>query len=126
MWLTVTTLNERILKMAYVPQSLKKKLAPAIKAVLKKYGVQGSIAVRHHSTLVVNLRKGKLDLKENPNVYWLESHYEGEVLSFYKELKEAMNNGNFDKSDIQSDYFHVGWYTDINVGKWDKPYEFIG
>ena len=31
--------------MAYVSQSLKKQLAPAIKAVLKKYKMKGSIAV---------------------------------------------------------------------------------
>jgi hypothetical protein len=33
-----------------------------------------------------------------------------------------MNDGNYDNSDIQSDYFSVGWYIDVNVGKWDKPY----
>ena len=33
-----------------------------------------------------------------------------------------MMEGNFDNSDPQSDYFSVGWYTDINVGKWNKPY----
>ena len=34
--------------MAYVSQEKKKQLAPAIKAVLKKYGMKGSIAVRHN------------------------------------------------------------------------------
>jgi len=33
-----------------------------------------------------------------------------------------MNIGNFDKSDVQTDYFHVGWYMSVNLGKWDKPY----
>ena len=121
--------------MAYFSQEMKKEMAPRIKAVLKKYGVQGSIAVKNYSTLVVNLRKGKLDLLAyadgrshyQPNIYWLERHgYEGDVLEFFKELKEAMNNGNWDKSDYQSDYVNVGWYTNINVGRYDKPYEFIG
>jgi hypothetical protein len=35
---------------------------------------------------------------------------------------DAMNDGNHDNSDIQSDYFDVGWYTHINVGRWNKPY----
>jgi hypothetical protein len=48
--------------MAYVSQEDKKSLAPAIKAVLKKYGMKGSIAVRHHSTLVVNIKSGDLDV----------------------------------------------------------------
>jgi hypothetical protein len=33
-----------------------------------------------------------------------------------------MNAGNWDKSDIQTDYFNVGWYIDVNIGKWNKPY----
>jgi hypothetical protein len=28
----------------------------------------------------------------------------------------------FDHSDSMTDYFHVAYYYDIQVGKWDKPY----
>jgi hypothetical protein len=122
--------------MAYMSQERKKELAPGIRAVLKKYGVKGTIAVNNHSTLVVNLREGRIDFENslnrerNPdasfhyqvNTYWLEDHWTGDALSFLQELKEAMNIGNFDKSDIMTDYFHVGWYTDINIGRWDRPY----
>jgi len=34
-----------------------------------------------------------------------------------------MDIGNHDRSDIQSDYFDVGWYKSVNIGKWNKPYE---
>ena len=37
--------------MAYVSQEMKKSLAPAIKAVLKEFGMKGSISVNNHSTL---------------------------------------------------------------------------
>ena len=47
--------------MAYVSQELKAKLAPKIKAICKKYGVKASLAVRHHSTLVLNVKSGKID-----------------------------------------------------------------
>ena len=47
--------------MAYVSQEMKKELAPAIKAVLKKYRMKGSIAVNNHSTLEVNLSEGYVD-----------------------------------------------------------------
>jgi hypothetical protein len=33
--------------------------------------------------------------------------------------------GNHDRSDIQSDYFDVGWYVDINIGRWNKPYALV-
>ena len=45
--------------MAYMSQQQKAALSPAIKAVLKKYNMKGTIAVRHRSTLVVNIKSGK-------------------------------------------------------------------
>ena len=51
--------------MAYVSQELKAKLAPTIKAICKKYGVKASIAVRNHSTLVLNIKQGRIDFIEN-------------------------------------------------------------
>ena len=23
------------------------------------------------------------------------------------------------------DYFHVGWYVDVNIGQWDKSYKLV-
>lgn len=125
--------------MAYVSQELKAKLAPAIKAACKKYGMKGTIAVRHHSTLVVNIKSGKLDMIGNYNTrttnpngharnyidvnpYWFREHFTEAPLAFLTELFAAMNNGNHDNSDIQTDYFDVGWYVDVNLGSWNKPY----
>ena len=126
--------------MAYVSQALKATLSPAIKAVFKKYGMKASISVRNHSTLVVNVKSGEIDFIANyndcaryhkrrevsgdiqVNTYWLDTAFCGRALVCLEELKAAMTVGNWDKSDIQSDYFNVGWYIDINIGQWDKPY----
>lgn len=123
--------------MAYVSQEMKKELAPQIKAVLKKYGMKGSIAVRHHSSLVCNIKSGKLDIlgslpisEYGPrdyvqvNTYWIEENYEdAEVVAFLTELKEAMEGPNFfNHDDSMTDYFHRSHYIDINVGQFDKPY----
>ena len=62
--------------MAYINQEDKKRLAPNIKAVLKKYGVKGTISISHHSNLVVRLKEGKVDLygeKVDPD-NWCGSH----------------------------------------------------
>jgi hypothetical protein len=138
--------------MAYMNQNLKAELAPGIKAVLKKYGMKGSIAVRHHMSLVVNIKSGKLDIMQNwydkvtengtvnqygdnirkpeyldVNQYWIEDGYTGIVKDFINELYAAMKGDKwFDKSDIQSDYFHTAYYMDIHVGNWNKPYIFEG
>ena len=50
--------------MAYVSQQDKAKLAPQIKKVLNKYGMKGSISIRHHSSLVVTLQSGAIDFGE--------------------------------------------------------------
>lgn len=114
--------------MAFMPQSKKKELAPNIKAVLKKYSMKGSISVNNHSTLVVTLRSGEIDFDSSHSVnpYWIDRHYSGVAKDFLLELKAAMNDGNHDRSDIMTDYFDVGWYSDINIGRWNKPYEFTG
>jgi len=134
--------------MAYMDQTKKAKIAPKVKAILKKYGVKGTLAVRNHSTLCLNLKSGKIDFIANSNrvcsadyyqvaqgfrpntgkycqvnPYHFKSHYDGKALAFLTEVLSAMNEGNYDNSDIQTDYFSVGWYVDVNIGKWNKPYE---
>ena len=53
--------------MAYISQETKKELAPGIKAVLKKYGVKGSIGIHNHSSLVVNIKEGSIDFIAEAN-----------------------------------------------------------
>jgi len=117
--------------MAYMSQENKKSLMPAIKAVLKKYKMKASVGVRHHSSLVCNIVSGEMDLSEcfshgdgyaQVNTYHIDRHYEGKVKSFLNELLAAMSTGNHDRSDIMTDYFDVGWYSNINIGQYHKPY----
>ena len=133
-------------------QELKAQLSTGIKAVFAKYGLKGTIAVSNHSTLVVNIKSGLLDFcfdyfnkinerslvtqgldKINPlsdipsyvapNEYWLSDQFTGDCLACMEELKAAMMQGNHDNSDVMTDFFDVGWYIDINIGQYDKPYE---
>lgn len=129
--------------MAYVSQELKSKLSPTIKTVLRKYGVKGSLAVSNRSTLTLNINSSEIDFIQNynetcsdrhserfnpasgsiqVNPYWFHEHFSGEAKEFLTEVLAAMNDGNWDKSDIQSDYFNVGWYVNVNIGRWNQPY----
>ena len=139
--------------MAYVSQEDKKELAVGIKKVLAKYNVRGTIGVHNHSTIVVRLRTGDLDIlgnywevyKENEwkvdacnrrseqptylqvNPYCLDSSYSGDVLNFLTELVAEMKGERyFNDTDIMTDYFHCSHYIDIDVGNWEKPYLFNG
>lgn len=113
--------------MAYMNQEKKAQIAPAVKAVLKKYGVKGTLGVRNHSTLVLNITSGPIQFSEDGkpvdvNPYWYHEHFSGKAVKFLKEIFSAMNAGNHDKSESQYDYFDVGWYVRVNVGQWNKPY----
>jgi hypothetical protein len=142
--------------MAYMSQENKAKLAPEIKRILKKYQIKGSLSVRHHSTLVLKLKSGPVDFigdrvrgrfpdllsPDDPardqytptsppehfdiNPYWYKEHFKGRALAFLAEMMPAMNVGNHDRSDIQTDYFDVGWYVEIKVGDYREPYLYTG
>lgn len=138
--------------MAYMNQQRKAELAPAIKAICKKYNVKASLSVYHYSTLCLTIQKSPIDFIANYNInteerarrtngmerfhaaenninvngYWFHEHFTGEALEFLKEVHAAMNVGNHDRSDTMTDYFDVGWYVDISIGRWNKPYVLAG
>ncbi len=51
--------------MAYMNQERKTVIAAKLKPILKKYGVKGTLAVRNHSTIVLNIKSGPIDFIEN-------------------------------------------------------------
>lgn len=131
--------------MAYMSQDRKAQIAPVVKAILKKYDIKGSLAVDNHSSLVLNIKSGPIDfigdynktVGEQPggfrtgspaekyiqiNPYWYHEHFSGKAKKFLAEALKALNVGNHDNSDAQTDYFDVGWYVNVNIGRWNKPY----
>jgi len=59
------------------------------------------------------------------NEYYLEDNFDGRILELLQDVRSFMNSGNHDNSDIMTDYFDVGWYINITIGRWDKPYTLI-
>ncbi len=138
--------------MAYMNQERKAKIATAIKPILAKYGVKGSLSVRNHSSIVLTLKSGKIDFIENfiktdaesnigrkmeqtqidylrknqsmdVNPYWFQEHFSGKAKSFLAEAFKALKSADwYDESDAMTDYFNTAYYVDLNVGKWNKPY----
>lgn len=132
--------------MAYMNQEKKTKIAAALKPVLKKYGLKGSLSVRNHSTIVLNIKAGKIDFIGNyikditdpqvlkwcekravdVNPYWYQDHYDGVAKAALDEIFTALKSaGWYNNSDAQIDYFDTAYYYDVNIGKWNKPYEVI-
>ena len=65
---------------------------------------------------MVNVYNNHYDI----NHYYLHEYASSDLL---KGIYEIINEGNFDESDSQTDYFHVGFYVNMSIGKWDKPYK---
>lgn len=131
--------------MAYMSQDHKKEIHALLKPIIPK-SWKWSLSVNGKSSLVLTIRSAPIDLVrhclENWNEYnrnredrqikstdkWdvnylnLSSEFSGELLELFKKIVEAMNLRNFNNSDSQTDYFHVGHYIDINIGTWDKPF----
>lgn len=129
--------------MAYMNQEKKAKIASLLKPVLAKYGVKGTLSVRNHSTIVLNIKSGKIDfigdytrnseprIREDVekfgidvNPYWFQDHFTGKAKAFLTEAFAAMKGaGWYNNSDAQIDYFDTAYYVDINIGSWRKPYQ---
>ncbi len=139
--------------MAYFSQERKKAIAPRIKKVLNEYGLKGSLSVDGHSGVLLKIKSGKIDfiknhidlVKASPymlaaykrgwgdkeihfdnidvNPYHYSTDFDGVALECLTKIFAILNDGNWDKSDSQTDYFNVGWYTYVKIGTWDKPYE---
>jgi hypothetical protein len=127
--------------MAYMNQEKKAKIAAALKNVVPK-GWKYSLAVRNHSSIVMNIKSAPVDLVKafggddyisaysGQHVYYADVnpyHYRNhlgdhdELKDVFDKIFEALNIDNFDESDIMTDYFHVGHYVNVNVGSFNKP-----
>lgn len=141
--------------MAWMNQERKAKIADAVKPILAKYGVKGSLSVRNHSTICLTVKSGKIDFIENfintdhttwtgrkmdqrtvdsirksqnldVNPYWFHEHFSGVAKDFLTEAFQALKAADwYDESDAQTDYFNTAYYVDLNIGKYNKPYQLI-
>lgn len=134
--------------MAYMNQEKKKVIAAALKAVVPA-GWKYSLAVRNHSTLVMTIKSAPVDLLGEALTTVLEGnglrdpeqfvryhnekgyidvntyhphHYFKDSLPVIESIIAALNTNNHNNSDIQSDYFDVGHYIDLNIGTWEVPF----
>lgn len=137
--------------MAYMNQERKALIAAQLKKVVPaqwKY----TLAVRNASTIVMTITQAPVDLigeclrvsqkyesaskspsNERPsnldvNQYYLDRQFDGDLLVTMKKIMDCLNlrdvegQQNWDKSDIMTDYFDVGWYVDLNIGSWNRPF----
>lgn len=131
--------------MAYVTKELKARVSAEIKKIMPK-GTKYSISGTGTGTLRLNIWSADTDLLEGVRNYnrkraetgWMvpekldhvrlrydiaKIDFGAEWNSVMKKALDILYEGNHDRSDAQVDYFDVGWYVDINLGTWDRPFQ---
>lgn len=128
--------------MAYMSQENKAKIAVALKEAIPA-DWKWSLAVRDHSTICLTISRAPVDLIANyanhgmdearraaavrkghvdVNQYWWKDHFSPELVDVFTLIFGALNLGNHDRSDSMTDYFDVGHYVNVSIGRWDKPF----
>ena len=137
--------------MAYMNQEKKAKIATALKPILAKYKMKGTLRTRLNA-ITLTLRSGPVDFVQdlkyipsvryvgppidkneirkhycmNINHYHYKTNYEGVSAQFIDEVNNAMQAADYyDDSDAMTDYFDTAYYYDIAVGDWQKPYKVV-
>lgn len=89
-------------------------------------GWKFSIRNRNHSTIDVAILAAPVRFHEEDykqlNPYYLNTYMNADIL---KQIEAICMDGNFDNSDISTDYFHVGWYFSLSQGEWNKPFTLV-
>ena len=132
--------------MAYFSKEDKENVAPAVKAVLKKYGIKGRLTGGNSFGAVVKIQSGAIDFIANYNAvcgqrdydgrsvvakdsltvnpYWYDSHFDGVAVEFLDELIKAMKGADwYNNTDISIDYFDTRYYVNVNIGTYDNAYK---
>ena len=50
--------------------------------------------------------------------------FSGEALEFLTEANKILQQDNYDRSDMMTDYFDIGFFVDISIGNCEKDYIF--
>jgi len=129
--------------MAYISKEQSAAFRKALKAAFP--GWKFSVRIEHHSALDVSIMEALLDLlayqepseyMDGPsfearrytqvNHYHIDRHWKPPVAQFLMQITKICNAGNHNNSDPMTDYFDVGWYFNLSIGKWDKPFVVTG
>ena len=134
--------------MAYMNQSKKAIIKAALDKVLKPRGIKYSLRVRDHMSITCTITAAPIDFLGNfkaktgdlfktisgkdpeylqVNLYWINDHFSGEAAQVLNEAAEALKAaGYYDNSNAQIDYFETAYYMQLDIGQWNKPFQFTG
>jgi hypothetical protein len=117
--------------MPYISTERVKEIRTELKAKFPDFTF--SVTTENHSTVSVKILKASVNLiredkqSESVNHFWIEETYKNdpEKRDILLAIHEIMNKGN-DTMVNDGDYGNVPlFYTDLQIGTWDKPFIYI-
>ena len=116
--------------MAYITKEEAIQMREALKFVFPaKEGWKVGFRNEHKSTASVTLKKGLFQF-DKTNGYQMNPYQKNTSSSDESIFRDIVIDtlelavANHDNSDIMTDYFDVGYYKSVNIGEWNKPYEY--
>jgi len=122
--------------MAYITTSEVKQIRDKLKKEFPN--IKFSVTREHGMSISVSIIKSNIDFTDEVltdgmthssiNQYRVEQFYPKHKDLFNKILNIIKNGSDrkwYNDSDAMTDYFDTAFYFDLNVGKWDKPYELV-
>lgn len=106
--------------MAYMDQAKKEIINTALKAIMPN-GWSYSLKVNDSVEIICTIKKNTVDLlglnggRNHVNQNCLNRYFDGYALEVMNNIVAALNIGNYDNSDSQTDYFDVGHYIGIRI-----------
>lgn len=108
--------------MAYITADTVKEMRKELKATFPDLKL--SVTRENHSSVNVFIMEAPVKFTdrsyEQLNPFYLDRYQNSDIL---EKIREICNRGNYNKSDSQTDYFEVGHYFNLSIGKWDKPFK---
>ncbi|MBU2843545.1 hypothetical protein [Acidithiobacillus thiooxidans] len=120
--------------MAHMTKEHKARIAAELKKFMPK-NWKYSLAIRHHAEIVMTIQSAPIDIlaaagKPDAKEMSLTRYFRAselfksnpELAELFQKIRDALDLDNHDRSDLMTDYFDVGHYLTINIGKWNKPF----
>ena len=111
--------------MAYISAKSTRMIKKALKETFPEFTF--SVRNENHTSVGVTIKSGPTDFgcgdHAQLNNYHPDRYENSDLLSqMIYVINTSGENLNYDKSDLQMDYFHVGYYVNMEVGTWEKPF----
>ena len=138
--------------MTYISKEQQKEKLVKLKPLFKKYGLRATLARSNASKITLNIWEGSIDFMGQYNNYRINNkdrycdnsnvenflnyktivitnnytfkEFSGEALEFLIEVNKILQQDNYDRSDMMTDYFDIGFFVDISIGNYEKDYIF--